>query len=184
MDSAPTSPQSPGPKPLELRYEPGGASLRLVLCLGIAAFALIALLNIEQQQSGSAVIAGLFLLVGGYGAFEHWRRMKDHDAVLTISRDGILDRRLSRHMIRWEQIIAIEAKDTSWWANGGDRRQPYLDLFVHKAAPVKPGLVAWLWSLAGARGFVVTAEGLDGSFNEILLAAKHFADSRGVVMKV
>ena len=127
----------------------------------------------------SFIIASVFIVIGIGGFVIGFQRMGDRGVVLRIDRDGILDRRLARQPIRWDQIIAIEAKKTD--CNVCSR---YLDLHVHRSAPVHFGLQVVLWRLAGCRGFPISDDGLDGSFNEILLAAKHFADRERVPMRV
>ncbi len=164
--------------PLELRYDPNAAKYGLVIwpLVALVGFAIVIT---HTHRIAILLIAAIFVLISLCAAYLAWQRNGDGRVILRIGPDGIQDRRLGRHLIRWDQIIAIEAREIQ--ESNGLR---YLDLHLDKTVPVKTNWLAALWYLTGARGFTIADEGLNGSFNQIVVAAKYFADIRQVPCRI
>ena len=157
---------------LELRYNDGATTM------GLPVLVLVTVLGILVLGSGDPIgifVGIVFIAAGAYGAQDYWKRLHHRGTVVRIGPDGILDRRLWPHLIRWEHIAAIEVRETL-----GPSPIPFLDLALREAARVKAPWHAVLWRVAGARGFPVFHHGLDGTFNQMLRATSYFAEKRGV----
>jgi hypothetical protein len=159
---------------LELRYQTGKTNLGAVICalFSLLGIYLIATSSVDPTKLVTGV---LFAGVGILGLLECNRRVNDTSVILRIGPDGLLDKRLGPNLIRWEDILAIEERQT--W---GERPLPYLDLTLADTARVSAGLSSILWRLSGSRGFPITHNGLAGTFHQIYRAARTFADKRGV----
>jgi hypothetical protein len=167
-----------GMPPLALHYDPNATKYGLVIWPGTALVGFVIAIT-HPDRIAIVLVGTVFVLFGLCATTLVWRRQGDRGVVPRIGQDGILDRRLGRRLIRWNQIIAIEARETQ-----DAHHVRYLDLHLHKTASVATSWLAFLWRLAGAREFAISDEGLNGSFNQILLAAKHFADKRKVPCRI
>ena len=164
--------------PFELHYD-SKKTQRLIWSSPLVVVIGLVVIATQSDNVIHLIVAAVFVCFGilGFGLANH--RLGNRAVVLRIGPNGILDRRLSAQTIRWDQIIAIDAKET-----GGHYPSQYLDLYVSKSAPVTFGLHVFLWRIAGCRGLPISDDGLNGNFNQILLAAKYFADEYGVPMRI
>lgn len=157
----------------EFRYDATNTRRGLPLCVLFTALGAYVLT--QSSDPVGLLVGAVFIGVGALGTHDYAKRWRDQSVVLRIGPEGIIDKRLGRNLLRWEQIIAIEERET-WSRNP----TPYLDLHLDKSARVDAGAMALFWRLSGARGFVISTEGLEGTFHSIFRAAKHFADQRSI----
>ena len=163
---------------LELYYDANQSRTSILLCPAVIVIGAI-IATWEASSVLGLVVGIVFVSFGVVGFAIAWQRRNDRSVALSINRDGILDRRLGLRTIRWDQILAIEAKETD-----GQHPIRYLDLYIRKTMPARLSWQIVLWRLVGSRGVPISDEGLDGNFNQILLATVECANQKKVPYRV
>ncbi|MFK8035317.1 MAG: hypothetical protein AB8B94_14340 [Hyphomicrobiales bacterium] len=130
-------------------------------------------------------------LIVGVGSFIDWvlfaafagisaviaMHVFDKRPVLTVTSDGIHDRRVSRHMIRWDEMINYRMQDTS--------NIPTLGVWLSEAAEKKSGVYPWSkiyknqhGPFGKTKGFRIWAHRTRADGHEFAHAVQRFAPKR------
>ena len=160
------------------RQKPGKMALLLLGCLAFIVIGVITGRHLEQSGDSRAWEAYLSVAVFALLAVGVvWRTITQRGTVVTLSPDGISDRRLASKMIPWQVI-----EDVFTWTERGQR------VMVLQVAPeVESGLgltrIAKMTRKAnaalGADGLCITATGLDVRYDDLLaMTIAYLVDAR------
>ena len=160
------------------RHTPGKMALLLLGCLAFVVIGLITGRSLDQSgdsRAWKAYLSAVFFGLLAIGVL--WRTIAQRGTIVTLSPDGISDKRLASKTIPWDVV-----EDVFIWTNRGQR------VMVLQVAPEVEGTLG-LTRIAkmtrktnaalGADGLCVTATGLDVRHDDLLaMTIAYLIDAR------
>jgi hypothetical protein len=162
---------------LEARYSPRKAFRLLTGCAAsMVPTAVLILLPIRWVRGNPTFLFYfLLLLLGGCVAFASWRLVTSGHPVLTITAEGIFDKRVAARIIPWKMVRGISTWEQK--SKSGNTITKCVVLAVDEADQGQLALTGYtrltrgLNRRLGADGLVIRPESLDADYDQVLKAA-------------